>query len=71
MNQSEDSQASPDDEEERRKRAADLREEIEKRKSGAPPDDPALADQPNPREFTEQSVREEEIEREQLSGEDS
>jgi len=58
------------DEEERRKRAADLHEQIEKLKSGAPPEKPDRPQPASPREFTEQSVREE-IEGEQPSSEDS
>ena len=57
-------------EEEQRKRAADLHEQIEKLKSGLPPDERDRTRPESPREFTEQSVREE-IEGEQADSEAS
>jgi len=60
----------PPDEEERRKRAAELHEQIERLKSGSPPNERDRPRRPSPREFTEQSVREE-IEHEQPSDEHS
>jgi hypothetical protein len=70
VSQEDDRQPSPSDEEERRKRAAELHEQIEQLKSGVPPDELARPAHPSPREFTEQSVREE-LEPKQPSGEDS
>jgi hypothetical protein len=61
-------QAAPGDEEERRKRAAELREQIERLKSGSSPEEQDPPRRPSPREFTEHSVHEE-IEHE-ANGED-
>jgi hypothetical protein len=69
MSPDEPAESSPD-EEERRKRAAELHEQIQKLKSGAAPEKTDTPREPNPREFTEESMREE-TEDEQPSSEDS
>jgi hypothetical protein len=70
VSQDDEPQAAPGDEEERRKRATELREQIERLKSGSPPEDPDLPRRPSPREFTERSVHEE-TEHEEPNGEES
>lgn len=70
MSQDDDPQNSPGDEEERRNRAADLHDQIEKLKTGSPPENHDPPRRPSPREFTERSAREE-IEHDQPNGEDS